>query len=118
MRTLQAVVSFYGVYDFTARTGPQLERLFGPSPAADIVKRYSPLFYAHAQMPPVLLLQGSGERLYEGALAYEKRLKEVGVRHDMLILEGAPHGMENWEGHPEWAHYKAKVVDWLKATLR
>ena len=115
---VQAVVSFYGVYDFTARAGAQQEKLFGPSPTPETVHRYSPIFFAHPKMPPVLLLQGTGEGLYPGTVSYEKKLTEVGVRHDMLLLKDAPHGMENWEGHPEWAHYKARVVDWLKATLR
>jgi len=22
-----------------------------------------------------------------------------------------------WEGHPEWAHYKTKLVEWLSAQL-
>jgi len=26
--------------------------------------------------------------------------------------------MENWEGHAEWAFYKQKFVEWLRATLR
>jgi len=26
--------------------------------------------------------------------------------------------MENWEGHAEWAFYKQKLVEWLRATLR
>jgi hypothetical protein len=34
----------------------------------------------------------------------------------MLALEGAPHGMENWEGNPQWLHYKPRVVDWIRAT--
>jgi len=117
---VQAVVSFYGVYDFTPRMEDrkaQLDRLFGPW-TPEVVRRYSPLFNARAQMPPVLLIQGSGERLYEGTLAYAKRLRELGVRHDLVILEGAPHGMENWESRPEWAHYKQKLADWLRATLR
>ena len=32
-------------------------------------------------------------------------------------LEGAPHGMESWEGRPEWAGYKKKLVDWLEEKL-
>ncbi len=40
-------------------------------------------------------------------------LQAIGARHEMLALDGAPHGMENWEGHPQWQHYKARVVDWI-----
>jgi hypothetical protein len=43
------------------------------------------------------------------------RLRAVG--HELFALEGAPHGMENWEGHPEWASYKMKLVQWLSEQL-
>ena len=34
-----------------------------------------------------------------------------------VTLEGAPHGMEKWEGRPEWMDYKTKLVEWLKSKL-
>ncbi len=40
-------------------------------------------------------------------------LQAIGARHQMLALDGAPHGMENWEGQPQWQHYKARVVEWI-----
>jgi len=118
---VQAVVSFYGVYNFT--TWPeiqgrraQLGRLFGEW-TPEILRRYSPIYGAHAKMPPVLIIQGTKEALYEPALEYAAKLKEVGARHEVLLLEGAPHGMENWEGHPEWLIYQKKLVEWLKAAM-
>ena len=30
-----------------------------------------------------------------------------GNRHDVIALEGAPHGLENWEGHAEWNDVQA-----------
>ncbi len=119
---VQAVVSFYGVYNFVSWSDdssrrPQLGRLFGDW-TEETLRRYSPLHHAHAGMPPVLIIQGTNERLYQPALQYAARLKAVGARHEMLLLEGAPHGMENWENHPEWAHYKQKLVDWLREALR
>jgi acetyl esterase/lipase len=72
------------------------------------------LHRAHKDMPPVLLLNGTGERLWAQAQAFDRRLSELGVRHDVVALEGAPHGMENWEGHPEWMFYKTRVVDWIR----
>ncbi len=118
---VQAVVSFYGVYDFThwpeiAGRRSQLDRLFGEW-TAETLKRYSPIFHAHAHMPPVLIIQGTNEQLYQPALEYAARLKQVGAHYDLLLLPGAPHGMENWEGHPEWTHYRQKLVDWPRATL-
>ncbi len=46
------------------------------------------------------------------------RLAAVGARHELLALEGAPHGMENWEGLPQWTTYKAPMVEWLGERTR
>ncbi len=122
-RSLAGVVSFYGVYDFSAMVtdaSPRslLVRLFRrtvlDAEARAELQRYSPLHRAHRDMPPVLLVNGTGERLWEQAQAFARRLSELGVRHEVLALEGAPHGMENWEGHPEWMTYKRRMVEWIR----
>ena len=119
---LAGVVSFYGVYDFNgmvtdASPRSLLVRLFRRTElddaARDELRRYSPLSRAHADMPPLLLVNGTGERLWTQAQTFDRRLSELGVDHDVIVLEGAPHGMENWEGHPEWMFYKQRVVDWI-----
>ena len=124
---LAGVVSFYGVYDFAAMVtdaSPRslLVRLFRRTVLDDEsraeMRRYSPLYRAHKDMPPVLLVNGTGERLWAQAQAFAQRLTELGVRHDVVALEGAPHGMENWEGHPEWMGYKRRVVEWIQAQRR
>jgi acetyl esterase/lipase len=126
-RTLAGVVSFYGVYDFTAMVtdaSPRslLVRLFRRTElneeARDELRRYSPLNRAHKDMPPLLMVNGTGERLWTQGQAFDRRLTELRVEHDVLALGGAPHGMENWEGHPEWMVYKQRVVEWIlqKAT--
>ena len=119
---VQAVVSFYGVYDFTQWAGdaanrPMLDRIFGLWDE-EILKRYSPLFHVRRSMPPLLLLQGTKDELYAGTLAYADQLKKLGARYELILLEGAPHGMENWAGHTEWEFYQQRLVAWLKATLR
>jgi acetyl esterase len=118
---VQAVVSFYGVYDFTQWASdesnrPMLDRIFGPWDE-EVLKRYSPLFHVRRDLPPLLLLQGTKDELYAGTLAYAEQLKKAGARYELILLEGAPHGMENWAGHPEWEFYKQRLVKWLKATL-
>lgn len=117
-----AVVSFYGVYDFVPRVtdaSPRslLVRLFGPRELDDasrtLLREYSPITHARRDLPPALLLQGTDESLYELAVEYAGRLKQVGARHELYLLKGAPHGLENWEGRPEWQGYKRKLVEWL-----
>ncbi len=120
--SIAGVISFYGVYDFPAMVtdaSPRslLVRLFRRTVLDDesraLLRRYSPLYNAHKGMPPVLLINGTGERLWAQAQAFAQRLTELGVRHEVLALEGAPHGLENWEGHPEWMAYKQRLVDWI-----
>ena len=119
---VQAVVSFYGVYDFVpwatdSDSKPVLDRIFGDWNAATF-RRYSPISHVHAGMPPVFLLQGTADELYPGTIAYEKRLQQQHIPHELVILRNAPHGMENWVGHPEWQFYRVKLVAWLNTVLR
>ena len=126
-RSLAGVVSFYGVYDFAAMVtdaSPRslLVRLFRRTVLDDEARaemqQYSPLYQAHQDMPPVLLVNGTGERLWAQAQAFAQRLAELGVKHEVIALEGAPHGMENWEGHPEWMVYKRRMVEWIHQVAR
>ncbi len=120
---VQAVVSFYGVYDFTK--WPQAgdweraaaARLFGAW-TPDMLRHYSPLLNVRPDLPPLLLIQGTKDELYAGTMEYAQRLKAAGSPYELVLLEGAPHGMENWEGHAEWAFYKQKLVEWLTAALK
>jgi alpha-L-fucosidase 2 len=124
--TVAAVVSFYGVYDFLpmvedASPRSLLVRLFG-HPALDdegrrLLRQYSPLYHAHAGMPPLLMIHGTNEMLWDQGVAFAEKLSEVGADHELYRLDGAPHGMENWEGRPEWSGYKQKLVDWLEQRL-
>jgi len=66
----------------------------------------------------MLLVNGTGERLWAQAQAFARRLNELGARHDLIALEGAPHGMENWEGHPEWMTYKSRLIEWIWRIVR
>lgn len=125
--SIAGVISFYGVYDLPAMVtdaSPRslLVRLFRRAVLDDesraLLRRYSPLYSAHKDMPPVLLINGTGERLWTQAQSFAGRLTELGVRHELLALEGAPHGMENWEGHPEWTDYKRYVPEWIRKIVR
>lgn len=119
---VQAIVSFYGVYDFLPWSSGQegqrsrLVQLFG-SVTPEVLRRNSPITHARRDMPPVLLIQGMKDELAKGTESYAAKLKEVGASYALVLLEGAPHGMENWEGHPEWMFYKRKLVDWLLSVL-
>ena len=124
---LSGVVSYYGVYDFvpfaqqlTPRSA--VTRLFGitrlDDAARQTLERYSPLYHVHKAQPPMLLVHGTAEGLWAQGQAMAARLAAVGARHEMLRLDGAPHGMESWEGQQRWLHHKARVVEWIKALSR
>lgn len=124
---LAGVVSFYGVYDFlpfaatlTPRSLPA--RLFGiralDASAESLLRRYSPIFHVRREMPPLLLLHGTAEELWKQGQAMDRALTFAGARHELYALEGAPHGMENWEGRREWAAYKDKVVSFVRDVTR
>ncbi|HKT12477.1 MAG TPA: alpha/beta hydrolase fold domain-containing protein [Terriglobia bacterium] len=118
---VQAVVSFYGVYNFERwKKEPDFERMFSrmfASPDDSTLREYSPLFHASANLPPMLIIQGTGDELYPGTEEYIRRLDQVHARHKVILLSKAPHGMENWEGHPEWTVYKKEMVGWLEKIL-
>ncbi|PYQ05702.1 MAG: hypothetical protein DMF82_07770 [Acidobacteria bacterium] len=125
-KDLAAAVSFYGVYDLAplltdTSPGSRLDKLFGlrtlDDAAREQIARYSPIHHVTKDMPPLLLIHGTNEMLWAQGTAMSDRLRAAGARHELLALEGAPHGMENWEGHREWAHYKTKLVEWLSRQL-
>jgi alpha-L-fucosidase 2 len=123
-RALAGVVSFYGVYDFEpmvtdASPRSLAARLFGLRALGErsraTLRKYSPLHQASRGMAPVLLIHGTNERLWEQGVAYAARLGALAVPHELLRLDGAPHGMENWEGRAAWAGYKERLVEWILA---
>lgn len=122
-----AVVSFYGVYDFTAMTrdlSPRSipARLFGLTRLDDearaTLRRFSPLYHVKQEMPPLLLICGTKDSLFAQQTTLIEQLDKVKARSDALTVDGAPHGMENWEGHPDWMGYKQKLVEWLRNKLQ
>jgi len=119
---VQAVVSFYGVYDMLQLAEQPAWKDRVPhwflKPSPEVLRESSPLYRASPGMPPTLLIQGTEDPLYQGTLNYKARLEEVHARYKLILLDGAPHGMEDWEGHPEWLSYKREMLEWLSGILR
>jgi acetyl esterase len=125
-----AVVSMYGVHDFVAAAVQwkplphELLDLFGitavtAETAPELIKA-SPVVYISKEMPPFLLMHGSKDEdvPYEQSVEMCDKMKEAGAQCDLIMIEGAPHGMDHWESHGEWLWYKKALVEWLKKTLR
>lgn len=119
---LAGVISMYGVYDFeamakdiTPRSIPT--RLFGITKLDDearkTLQQYSPLHNVHREMPPMLLICGTKDGLFTQHQAYLQKLKDNHIAVESITVDGAPHGMENWEGHPNWMDYKTQITNWI-----
>ena len=122
-----AVVSFYGVYDFLAMDSDYSPRsiparLFRLTRASEygrqLMVSFSPIYHVKEDMPPLLLIHGTNERLLAQGVAMAKKLEHARANYDFIKVENAPHGIENWEGRAEWLGYKTKLVEWLNAKLR
>jgi alpha-L-fucosidase 2 len=126
-RGLAGVVSFYGVYDFEPMVkdaGPRSfpARLFDRHVLDEgtwrRLREASPLNRVRAGMPPMLLVHGTAESLWAQATAYSARLSAAGVAHELVRLDGAPHGMENWLGNASWERAFDEVIAFVTRKKR
>jgi dipeptidyl aminopeptidase/acylaminoacyl peptidase len=87
--------------------------------SAPILIKASPVVYVSKDMPPFLLIHGSNDEdvPYEQSVEMCNAMKKAGAQCDLITIQGAPHGMDHWEGHPEFLWYKKALVDWLQKTL-
>jgi acetyl esterase len=122
-RSLAGVVSFYGVYDLEAMAGDPsnprslARRLFRLTALDDKaraqLREYSPLHHPSKELPPLLLIAGTADRLVAQQKSYVKALQAAGARVDAVEIDGAPHGMEAWNDEPGWKVWEEKVSAWI-----
>jgi len=124
-----AVVAMYGIHDFISASTEwkpipeEILKLFGiravDAESAPILIKASPVVYVKKDMPPFLLIHGSKDEdvPHEQSVEMCDKMKQVGAHCDLITIEGAPHGMDHWEEHPEFLWYKKALVDWLRTTL-
>jgi acetyl esterase len=127
---IAAVVSFYTPSDLAFLSGskplgPELAKLFGttslsPSGATQRLKDISPYTHIRKGLPPILLLHGTADEQvsFDQSPRYCEALKAAGNQCELFIVPNGRHGMGSWEERTEQTAYKAKVVAWLKHTLR
>lgn len=124
-----AVLSLYGVHDFITAAidwkpiPSEILQLFGidavDAGTAPILIKASPVTYIQKDMPPFLLMHGSKDEdvPYSQSVEMCRKIKEAGASCELITIEGAPHGMDHWEPHPEFLWYKKALIDWLRKTL-
>jgi acetyl esterase len=121
---LKAVVDFYGPNDLPLinqqRGVSQSIQALLPDTSPETVRAASPATYIHRGMPPFLFLHGTGDKAvpWQQSPAMCDQMKAAGARCEVLLIDGAPHGVENWEKDPAFQVWKPKVTSWLKEILR
>lgn len=125
-----AVVSMYGIHDFISASQAwkpvptEVLQLFGinvvDAATVPLLIQASPVVYITRDSPPFLLLHGSKDEdvPYEQSVEMCDKMKQAGARCELITIQGAPHGMDHWEPHPEFLWYKKALVDWLHKTLK
>jgi len=126
-----AVVDFYGPHDLVKQVAERdqgdytamAKRFFRTAPAPDTEARLreaSPIHSVHKGMPPFLFIHGTDDKSvpYNQSPLMCDKMKSVGVACEIITIEGAPHGMSNWEKVPAHQKYKEPMIAWLKKVLR
>jgi len=108
---VQAIVSFYGMSDFTTILQqstphglnvrvPALQALLGgqPSEKPDLARLASPVFHVNAKSPPLLLLHGDEDPQapFEQSREMEAAYKKAGARVRFEVIKGGGHGGEKF----------------------
>ncbi len=125
---IAAVVSFYGPADLTFNSAatklpPAMRAFFGVTPQTTDVdaqlRKISPYYMVHRDLPPFLLLHGTADEQvdYGQSPRFCDALKAKGNSCQLYTVQGARHGMGQWEENSGQLAYKEKVVDWLKQTV-
>lgn len=82
-----------------------------------LLRALSPVNHLRPGLPPFLLLHGDADQSvpFEQSVAFQSKLRALGVRCDLLRLAGAPHRLSDWEQfRPD---YRDRLVAWLREML-
>ncbi|HEY4195992.1 MAG TPA: alpha/beta hydrolase, partial [Mucilaginibacter sp.] len=99
---IKLVLDFYGPADFPAMKGTDatdpksaVSLLLGGLVAdrGQLAKEASPVTYIDKNDPPFLIVQGEKDESVnpQQSIALSQKLKEAGVKNDIIIVPGAPH---------------------------
>ncbi len=83
------------------------------------LREISPITGVKKGMPPFLCIHGTKDDqvTYEQSTAMCDAMKKVGVRCELITIDGGGHGMSSWKA-PEMQHWKAEMIAWLDKTLK
>lgn len=115
---VQCAVDLYGPADLSDRAHLAM---LGKSneEAPELYRAASPVTYVDKNDPPLLIMHGTADKTVDIAQSklFAAKLKEAGARHELVIVEGAPH---TFHLQPKQADLRPKVLgffdQYLKAT--
>jgi acetyl esterase/lipase len=98
-------------------------RFFGADQLDDAglakLRAISPIFAVHKGMPPFLCIHGTKDDqvAFEQSTEMCDAMHKVGVRCELIVVEGGGHGMGGWRA-PEMQHWKPEMIAWLEKTMK
>ena len=113
--SLAAVVAYFPPVDLRTRVGPS-ERFPALDFSTEAAAAISPILFVTENDPPVLLIHGDADDLVPLADSeiLSAKLSEIGVTHELLVIEGGDHGFRNPEHRGE---ARRAMVAWFKEYL-
>jgi acetyl esterase len=122
--SVAGLVSFYGVHDLALwfeQRGEIPKNIAGYLTASgeQALAEASPVTYLNAKSPPMLFVHGTADKGVPHAQSQRMcdAARRLGVRCDLVLIEGAPHGVENWQTDPRFQVWKARATGWLTDVL-
>ena len=99
--------------------GGHLAAMLGKSSAQapELYRAASPVTYVDRDDPPLLILHGTADNTVpvDQSRLFAAKLKEVGARHELVIVEGAPH---TFHLQPKQADLRPKVLGFFDRHLK
>ncbi|WP_045226085.1 alpha/beta hydrolase [Methyloterricola oryzae] len=93
--------------------GPSRRNLLGPTPAPELIARYSNDQQVSAQTPPTFLLHAGDDTVVpvENSLQYYRQLVKHQVPARLVVYETGGHGPTVFQDNPSWL---GVLEDWLR----
>lgn len=119
---LRTAISFYGIHDiplWKEQRGGTMPRNIAQYLKGSDPRDASPVTHIKPGAPPMLFIHGTADAgvPIEQSHVMCAALKRVQSPCDVVAIEGAPHGVENWENDPHFEGWKAALLRWLAAYL-
>jgi alpha-L-fucosidase 2 len=118
---VRTAISFYGIHDIPlwSRQRGEMPKNIGQYLGGSDPWEASPIRYVSAQSPPMLLIHGEADQGVPPGQSTVlcDALRRAGRECELLLIPGAPHGVENWEGQAEFQGWRPALLRWLRRHL-